>query len=212
MKLVIIESPYKGEVARNKRYLQACIRDCLRRGESPYASHQMLTDALDDNNPEERALGIEAGLAWRQVFRVIMHPMGQESAESISHAFYVDFGHTYGMLLAKKRYDEEGIKYEERTLPREDPFFVGEIRYPDPIDIQTIRDLVVRGLKAVPVILDELARLRALVVENGARELDESEFLTAPNSNPGLDCECGGKLHRTPYPSGALMVCDRCGK
>ena len=41
------------------------IRDCIARGESPYASHQMLTEALDDTNPIERNAGIQAGLAWR---------------------------------------------------------------------------------------------------------------------------------------------------
>lgn len=30
--------------------------------------------------------------------------------------------------------------------------------------------------------------------------------------NPGLDCECGGKLRRTQAPGGAIMVCDRCGE
>lgn len=65
--LVIIESPYAGEVARNKRYLQRCILDCITRGESPYASHQMLTEALDDTNPAERELGIKAGFRWRAV-------------------------------------------------------------------------------------------------------------------------------------------------
>ena len=29
MKLVIIESPYKGNVALHERYLRACIRDCM---------------------------------------------------------------------------------------------------------------------------------------------------------------------------------------
>ena len=65
MKLVVIESPYAGDVERNLRYLDACIRDCIGRGESPYASHKILTTALDDNDPEQRKLGIAAGLAWR---------------------------------------------------------------------------------------------------------------------------------------------------
>jgi hypothetical protein len=30
--------------------------------------------------------------------------------------------------------------------------------------------------------------------------------------NPGLDCECGGKLHRQNSPGGAIMICDRCGQ
>ena len=67
MRLVIIESPFSGDEARNRIYLQRCIRDCLARGESPYASHQMLTDALRDSVPEERAQGIAAGFEWRKV-------------------------------------------------------------------------------------------------------------------------------------------------
>ena len=76
MKLVIIESPFAGKgdtdeeraknTERNKRYLARCVRDCVLRGESPYASHRMLTSALDDMNPDERKLGIEAGFAWRE--------------------------------------------------------------------------------------------------------------------------------------------------
>jgi hypothetical protein len=65
MRRVIIESPYSGNVERNVRFLQDCILDCLSRGESPYASHQMLTLALKDADPEQRRLGIEAGFAWR---------------------------------------------------------------------------------------------------------------------------------------------------
>ena len=65
MRLVIIESPYSGDVRRNKAYLRACILDCLRRGESPYASHQMLTEALNDCVASERKMGIEAGFFWR---------------------------------------------------------------------------------------------------------------------------------------------------
>ncbi len=134
MKLIIIESPFKGDVARNKRYLRACIRDCLSRGESPYASHRMLTDALDDDIPEERELGIEAGLAWRRA-GVMQEGIVQEldNFEPIAHALYIDLGHSSGMLRAKKRYEDEGIPYQERLLPRTDQFFIEEnkIRYPE---------------------------------------------------------------------------------
>lgn len=67
MRLVIIESPFAGDLERNRVYLDRCIRDCLARGESPYASHRMLTSALDDAQPEEREAGIKAGFAWRAV-------------------------------------------------------------------------------------------------------------------------------------------------
>lgn len=125
MKLVIIESPYRGDVTRNTRYLRACIRDCLKRGESPYASHRMLTDALNDDDPEERAIGIEAGLAWRHAMSPVFRNDGAIIGYSPArHVFYLDIGATTGMLLAKKRYDDERIPYEERTLPPDDPFFL----------------------------------------------------------------------------------------
>ena len=66
MRLVVIESPYAGDVERNLRYLRACMADCLARGEAPYASHALYTQpgVLDDTIPAERTQGIAAGFAW----------------------------------------------------------------------------------------------------------------------------------------------------
>jgi hypothetical protein len=66
LRRVIVESPYAGDVARNLRYLRACLHDCLMRDEAPFASHGLYTQAgvLDDEKPEERTLGIAAGLRW----------------------------------------------------------------------------------------------------------------------------------------------------
>lgn len=66
MRRVILESPWAGDLSFHQRYLRACIRDCIfARGETPYASHRMLTDALNDASPAERELGIKAGFEWR---------------------------------------------------------------------------------------------------------------------------------------------------
>lgn len=69
MRLVIVESPYAGDVEANEAYARAAIRDCLMRGEAPLASHLLYTQpgVLDDSIPEERELGIDAGLAWGRV-------------------------------------------------------------------------------------------------------------------------------------------------
>lgn len=125
MKLVIIESPYKGDTPRNLRYLRSCIRDCLSRNESPYASHRMLTDALDDDSPAERALGIEAGLAWRDVYQPIKSNRGAWTMgfDRVRLVFYIDLGWSEGMVIAKSRYDEEAVLYEERNLRPDDLFF-----------------------------------------------------------------------------------------
>lgn len=68
-RLVILESPYAGDVEANVAYARRCLRDSLMRGEAPSASHLLYTQpgVLDDNDPVERAMGIDAGLAWRAV-------------------------------------------------------------------------------------------------------------------------------------------------
>lgn len=66
-RLVFVESPFKGEnwedTTRNIFYAKACVRDCLLRGESPYASHLFFTQTgiLNDAIEAERLLGIAAG-------------------------------------------------------------------------------------------------------------------------------------------------------
>lgn len=104
MKRVIIESPYAGDVARNTAYARACMADCLRRGEAPYASHLLYTQpgVLDDDDPDERRLGIEAGLAWG------------EAADLV--AVYVDLGVSAGMQLGIDRHRERGTPIEMRRL------------------------------------------------------------------------------------------------
>ena len=42
MILVVIESPYAGDVEANVAYAKRCVLDCLRLGEAPYASHLFL--------------------------------------------------------------------------------------------------------------------------------------------------------------------------
>lgn len=107
MKRVIIESPYRGanqsERLRNISYLKKCIRDCIMRGESPYASHGLLPGALDEDKPEERQLGIEAGYEWWNVAELIV--------------FYTDYGWSSGMHRAMEYAILTGILYEKRTLP-----------------------------------------------------------------------------------------------
>jgi hypothetical protein len=66
MRRVVVESPFAGDIEANMTYARACIRDCLLRGESPAASHLLYTQpgVLDDDDPQQRALGINAGHAW----------------------------------------------------------------------------------------------------------------------------------------------------
>lgn len=111
MRRVILESPYAAAtpsgIALNVEYARACLRDCLERNEAPLASHLLYTQpgVLDDRKPDERALGIEAGLAWADTFVC-------EGA-----VFYTDRGWSRGMLAAKDHHVENGTPIEERGLP-----------------------------------------------------------------------------------------------
>jgi hypothetical protein len=96
--LVIIESPYAGDVESNLTYARKCIRDSLLRGEDPLASHLLYTQegVLNDSVPEERARGISAGLHWYAV--------------ADKAIFYLDRGFSSGMieaLIAAKNYSVE---------------------------------------------------------------------------------------------------------
>lgn len=67
MRLVIIESPYAGDVNENLIYGRRALLDSLRRGEAPLASHLLYPQVLDDNEIGQRDLGIAAGLEWYKV-------------------------------------------------------------------------------------------------------------------------------------------------
>lgn len=104
MKLVIVESPYAGDVDRNLAYARRALRDCLLRGEAPLASHLLYTQpgVLDDDVPAERTLGIEGGLSWGAVAELTV--------------VYADLGWSAGMRLGVERAKQEGRPVEIRYL------------------------------------------------------------------------------------------------
>ncbi len=68
MPCVIIESPFKAKdktlQVEYHHYLNLALRDSISRGESPYASHAFIPRVLNDDNQNERSLGINLGQAW----------------------------------------------------------------------------------------------------------------------------------------------------
>lgn len=108
MKKVILESPYAGNVARNEHYARLALHDCLvRHGEAPIASHLLYTqpNVLDDTVPEERKLGIEAGLLWGDLAEMTV--------------IYEDFGYSSGMKYGIERANAAKRPIEIRRLPPE---------------------------------------------------------------------------------------------
>jgi len=112
MKLVIMESPYSGDIDRkytkqtelNISYARKCVRDSLNRGEAPIASHLLYTQPgiLRDEVEEERNWGINAGLAWHRVAELV--------------AVYGDLGISLGMEHGISTAEINGTPIEYRTL------------------------------------------------------------------------------------------------
>lgn len=103
--LVIVESPYAGDIESNTHYARMAVRDSLLRGEAPMASHLLYTQdgILDDGNPVEREYGIKAGLAW-----------GIVASKTV---VYIDLGISRGMKYGIQRAIEECRPVEFRSLP-----------------------------------------------------------------------------------------------
>lgn len=104
MRLVQVESPYAGDVDANVTYARSCLADSLRRGEAPFASHLLYTQpgVLRDEDAAERALGIEAGLAFQRVVDAVV--------------VYADRGISRGMEMGIARAVVAGLPVEYRRL------------------------------------------------------------------------------------------------
>jgi hypothetical protein len=104
MRRVVVESPFAGDIEANLKYARACLRDCLMRGESPVASHLLLTQdgILNDADPIERAVGINAGHAW-------MH-----GAHAV--VVYTDRGISEGMKAGIRSAEFHKLNIEYRSI------------------------------------------------------------------------------------------------
>lgn len=110
MDIVIIESPYAGDIERNLAYVRACMHDCLvKRSEAPFASHALYTQpgVLKDELPEERMHGIHAGFVFRSAAKktVVYTDLG------------ISKGMEYGIADAKRigheiEYRKLGVSWE----------------------------------------------------------------------------------------------------
>lgn len=102
---VVVESPYAGDIDKNTKYAQAACKDCMKRGEIPFASHLFFPQFLDEQSPVERQLSIQAGFHyWREFDKIV---------------FYIDNGISAGMKDALERVVKEGKLWEARQLPKE---------------------------------------------------------------------------------------------
>jgi hypothetical protein len=104
MKIVVIISPYSGDVEANVAYARACLFDSVMQDEAPFASHLLYTQVLNDHEPEHRSRGMAAG---RQIMR-----------RADLAAVYMDRGKSEGMRKDIEYARRHKIPIEERWLSR----------------------------------------------------------------------------------------------
>mgnify|MGYP000034032761 CR=1 FL=1 len=98
MTMTIIESPFAGDVPRNRIYALRCMNNALSRGEVPFAPHLLYPQLLDDSKADERQKGIECGYKYWDFAQTIR--------------FHLDYGWSPGMSEAFERAVERGYNIE----------------------------------------------------------------------------------------------------
>lgn len=104
--LVIIESPFRGNKnfgqEQNSTYARLCLHDSLMRGESPFASHLLYTQVLNEQDLGQRTMGMKRAFKWYRHANLM--------------AVYRDHGITQGMRKGIRVAKYYNIKIEFRTL------------------------------------------------------------------------------------------------
>jgi len=98
------EQEYADAIAENVAFAKKAVRDCLSRGESPYATHLFFPQPgmIDDRDADQRHLGIQAGLDW-----------GSRADRTV---VYLDRGMSKGMIQGIERARSEGRPVIYRIL------------------------------------------------------------------------------------------------
>lgn len=112
--IVMIESPYSGDIDRNVRYLAlVSLEAAVIYNELPYASHACMTQHprhvtyfVSDYDPKWDGLTREQAIEMSQRMRL----------RCDKTVFYTDLGWSSGMKMARQFCQENNLPYEERQV------------------------------------------------------------------------------------------------
>ena len=173
-KLCYICSPYRGDTERNVKYAQELTRRAVCTSHIPITPHLYITQALDDRNPEERALGMEAGLHLLEPCECIM--IGGRYGISEGMRYEIEWAHKMGKNFS---FADCG------KLNGKDEGFLREMsRYPDMQERK-----------------QEFIHLLSFVERDGVQKLlewlESTDFYTAPASTKYHGAYAGGLLEHS---------------
>ena len=173
-KLCYICSPYRGDTERNAKYAAALTRAAIVKGYTPITPHLYITQALDDRNQAERALGMEAGISLLEPCEAIM------------------IGGLYGI--------SEGMRYEIERAHRMAKTFL----YVDTVNVNVMDAAFLRDMGRRPDVEErkqEFIQLMSFVERDGVQSLlewlESTDFYTAPASTKYHGAYAGGLLEHS---------------
>lgn len=113
--VVILESPYSGDIDRNVAYLQRAMHDARTRGEVVIAPHMMWTQhhLCPTHYVSDYDAKYEVPNGGREIALQQIHEL-RRRADLI--VFYMDYGMSSGMRDGMDQCIKENLKFEERTL------------------------------------------------------------------------------------------------
>ena len=173
-KLCYICSPYRGDTERNTQYAQELTRRAVLKGYTPITPHLYITQALDDADPAERALGMEAGLHLLEPCKYIMIGGHYGLSEGMRHK--IERAHRLGKTFL----------YElDMNLAGEEVGFISEMgKHPDGEERK-----------------QEFIQLMSFVERDGVQSLlewlESTDFYTAPASTKYHGAYAGGLLEHS---------------
>lgn len=116
MKRVYICSPYRAkdsaELDRNIDYAQALTRSAIMAGLVPITPHLYMTQCLNEDNPEERAAGLAAGLELLKGCDFVIAGIKYGISEGMSRE--IQTADKLGIEVVNADKLREKLKHEER--------------------------------------------------------------------------------------------------
>lgn len=117
MRKVYICSPYRAkdsaELDRNLKYAQALTRQAIKAGLAPITPHLYMTQCLNEDNPEERAAGLAAGLELLKCCDFVIAGIKYGISEGMSRE--IQTADKLGIEVVNADKLREKMKHEEKT-------------------------------------------------------------------------------------------------
>ena len=105
--LIYVCSPYRGDVENNVIYARKLTRLAIENGFCPVTVHLYMTQALDDNDPEEREAGLKAGQEILKQCKYVL--VGNASGYSEGMLAELDIALAMGKIILMPDYFEDKI-------------------------------------------------------------------------------------------------------